>query len=459
MSDKQQSIHSQWSNKLTYILAATGAAVGLGNIWKFPYIMGENGGGAFVLVYLACIALVGIPIMIAEVYLGKKGRLSPMRSVAKVAQQNKASPLWQLAGGMGVLAGYLILSFYAVVAGWACAYIFKAVKGEFAGQDSQALQQTFANFISEPSSLLIWTSCILALTVFVVARGLQAGLEKATRFMMPAMLLLLIIIVAYSSLYGDMAATISFMFAPDFSKLTVESVLTALGHSFFSLSLASGIMIMYGAYLPEKTSIVKTSLWIACADTLVALLAGLAIFPIVFANGLEPGAGPGLIFVTLPLAFGQMPAGQLIGSVFFIMLVFAAFTSAIALIESSVAWLVEKCGFRRVQAAIVAGIGLWVLSLLSVYSFAPDTWATTDLFGESKSYFDVLDYFTSNILLPLGGLFIALFVGWKVNKSELASELNISQAIFQLLVLLLKVVTPIFIIAVFLNLIGVVQFS
>ncbi|WP_440904127.1 sodium-dependent transporter [Catenovulum sp. SX2] len=458
MSGTQQSIHSQWSNKFTYVLAATGAAVGLGNIWKFPYIMGENGGGAFVLVYLACIALVGVPIMIAEVYLGKKGRLSPMRSVAQVAKQNSASPLWQLAGGMGVLAGYLILSFYAVVAGWACAYIFKAAAGEFNGQDATALGQTFGDFIAEPSSLLVWTSCILALTVFVVARGLQQGLEKATRFMMPAMLLLLIVIVGYSSMYGDMRATLSFMFAADFSKLTVDSVLTALGHSFFSLSLASGIMIMYGAYLPEKTSIVKTSVWIACADTLVALLAGLAIFPIVFANGLEPGAGPGLIFVTLPLAFGQMPAGQLIGTVFFVMLVFAAFTSAIALIESSVAWLVEKCGFRRVQAAIVAGIGLWILSLLSVYSFAPNTWAQTNIFGETKSYFDVLDYFASNILLPLGGLFIALFVGWKVNKTDLENELNLPQAIFQTLILLLKVITPIFIIAVFLNLIGVVKF-
>ncbi|WP_017445984.1 sodium-dependent transporter [Gayadomonas joobiniege] len=450
-----QVVHGQWSNRLTYVLAATGAAVGLGNIWKFPYIMGENGGGAFVLVYLACIAIIGVPVMIAEVYLGKQGRQSPMRSVARVVQENKSAPAWRFVGAMGVIAGYLILSFYAVVAGWALAYVFKAAGGGFAGASPAYLQDTFELFVSSPVQLLSWTSIVLIVTVVVVAKGVQNGLEKATRFMMPGMLVLLLFIVGYSAVYGDFTAAFNFMFAADFDKLTTESVLTALGHSFFSLSLASGIMIMYGAYLPKNTSIIKSSIWIAIADTCVALLAGLAIFPIVFAFQLEPGAGPGLIFQTLPLAFGQMPGGRLLGSLFFIMLVFAAFTSAIALIESSVAWLIESKGFSRVQAAIAAGFGLWLLSLLSIFSFVGHDWTRLALFGTSHSLFEWIDSLTANVMLPLGGFFISLFVGWKVAADRLNGELNINTKQLTVLRVLLQFICPLIILLVFLNLIGV----
>ncbi|MER2492575.1 sodium-dependent transporter [Catenovulum sediminis] len=451
-------VHGQWSNRFAYILAATGAAVGLGNIWKFPYIMGENGGGAFVLVYLLCIAIIGIPVMIAEVYVGKKGRQSPMRAVAKVAKENNAHPLWQSFGAMGVLAGYLILSFYAVIAGWAFAYVFKAAGGSFVDASPEYLSDTFALFLTSPVQLICWTSVILLITVIVVAKGLQNGLEKATRFMMPGMLFLLLVIVVYSGFYGEFAHTVEFMFAPDFSKLTINSVLTALGHSFFTLSLASGVMLMYGAYLPEQTSIVKTSIWIAIADTLVALLAGLAIFPIVFANQLEPSAGPGLIFQTLPLAFGQMPAGRVIGTLFFVMLVFAAFTSAIALIESSVAWLVERRGYKRPQAAVLAGFGLWSLSLLTVFSFTGESWALVSFMGEGKTLFDLLDYLTANIMLPIGGLLIALFAGWKVHSNSFETELALAPVTYAVLRVLLKFVTPLIIILVFVNLIGLVKF-
>lgn len=453
-SDKTQVVHGQWSNRLAYVLAATGAAVGLGNIWKFPYIMGENGGGAFVLVYLACIALIGIPVMIAEVYIGKKARVSPLRAVVKVAADNKASPLWQVFGGMGVAAGYLILSFYAVVAGWALAYVFKSAGGGFTDASPAYLKDTFDLFVSSPVQLLSWTSIILIVTVVVVAKGVQKGLEKATRFMMPGMLLLMLIIVGYSAVYGDFSAALNFMFAPDFSKLTVNSVLTALGHSFFTLSLASGIMLMYGAYLPAQTSIVKSSIWIAVADTSVALLAGLAIFPIVFAFQLEPDAGPSLIFQTLPLAFGQMPGGRVLGSLFFIMLVFAAFTSAIALIESSVAWLIEAKGYSRLQAAIAAGFGLWLLSLLTIFSFAGHSWTQITVFGQQHTLFELIDNLTANVMLPLGGLLIALFVGWKVAPKRLNSELNLKEGFFPIFRIILQIFCPITILVIFLNLIG-----
>ncbi|MCU4674685.1 sodium-dependent transporter [Catenovulum sp. 2E275] len=446
---KVNKTHAQWSNRFAYILAATGAAVGLGNIWKFPYIVGENGGGAFVLVYLFCIAIVGVPVMIAEVYLGKKGRQSPMRAVATIAKQYSVSNCWKYAGGMGVAAGYLILSFYAVIAGWACAYVLQSATGQFDNATPAQIQTGFAELTSSPLTLIGWTTFMLAITAAVVAKGLQQGLERCVRYMMPAMFILLLVIAGYSASYGDFSQALSFMFEPDFSKLTVHAVLEALGHSFFTLSLASGVMIMYGAYLPDETSIVKTSIWIAIADTLVALLAGLAIFPIVFENNLTPSAGPSLIFETLPLAFGQMPGGQIIGTVFFVMLVFAAFTSAIALIESSVAWFVEKKGYGRVASAVLSATGLWLLSLLSIFSFTGATWANFDIMSLQFSLFDVIDKLTSNIMLPLGGLLIAIFVGWKVRQNDLAAELKLPENAFKLSFILLKYVTPAIVLIVF----------
>ncbi|KMT66368.1 sodium-dependent transporter [Catenovulum maritimum] len=447
--------HQLWSSRFAYILAATGAAVGLGNIWKFPYIMGENGGGAFVLVYLLCIVLIGIPVMIAEVYIGKRGRKSPLRAVAEVARQSNARPFWQVVGGLGVVAGFLILSFYAVIAGWASAYVFKSAAGTFNAAEPEFLSEIFNDLVSSPKQLILWTSAVLVATTITVANGLQKGLEKAISVMMPVMLTLLVIIAIYAAILGDFSSAFHFMFSPDFSKLTIESVLVALGHAFFSLSLASGIMIMYGAYLPKNTSIVKTSIWIAIADTLVALLAGITIFPIVFANNLEPGAGPGLIFQTLPLAFGQMPGGQLFGTLFFVMLVFAAFTSAIALIESSVAWLVEKMGFNRPLAAVCCGCLLWCLSLLTIYSFAGAQWAQLNLFGLEKSLFDWLDYLTANLMLPIGGLLICIFAAWVVKAEAFKSELKVSDKVFSIIQFLLRWLAPAMIIIVFLNLIDV----
>ncbi len=448
--------HSQWSNRFTYILAATGAAVGLGNIWKFPYITGENGGGAFVLVYLLCIVAIGIPVMMAEVMLGKRGRKSPGNAVAVLIKEAKASKVWLLTGWLGVVAGFLILSFYAVIAGWAFAYVFKGAKGEFDNKTPEQIGVIFSSFISDPYQLMFWSALLLFITVVVVARGVQKGLEKAVTYVLPLMFVLLIFIAGYAAWYGDFNQALTFMFAPDFSKLTVAAVLEALGHSFFTLSLASGVMMMYGAYLPASTSILKTSIWIAIADTLVALIAGMAIFPIVFANGMEAGAGPGLIFQTLPIAFGKMPFGSVISTVFFIMLVFAAFTSAIALIESSVAWLVEKAGMRRWQAASISGLVLWLLGIGTIYSFTADSWAHFSVGDKSISFFDAVDYLTSNILLPLGGLFIAVFSAWVIDKQISQKELDLQGVKFKLWHKALSYLAPFAIITVFLKLIGIV---
>lgn len=452
MTTKRESIHGQWSNRWIFILAATGSAVGLGNIWKFPYITGENGGGAFVLIYLLCIAAIGIPIMMAEVLLGRRGRQSPINTMKDLAKEEGRSPLWSLLGWSGVLAGFLILSYYSVIAGWALAYVLNASSGAFTGIPAAEIQNIFSALVASPGQLIFWHSLFMLMTMLVVARGVKNGLEVAIRFLMPALFVLLLIMVGYAINSGEFARGLSFLFTPDFSKIGAEGVLTAMGHAFFTLSLGMGAIMIYGSYMPKGASIAKTSIIVALADTLVALLAGMAIFPIVFANGLEPGAGPGLIFQTLPIAFGSMPGGTLFGTIFFVLLVFAAWSSAISLIEPAVAWLVENKGWTRIKASIWCGFATWLVGLGTVLSF--NEWSAYTLWG--KTFFDLLDFLTSNIMLPLGGLFIAVFAAWVMKASSTADELalaekGVAHTSWRFLV---RFVTPVAVIIVFLNAIG-----
>jgi len=452
-------VSNRWSSRYAYVLAATGAAVGLGNIWKFPYIMGENGGGAFVFVYLLCIFLIGIPVMMAEVVIGKRGRSTPANAIAHVATESGHSSHWSIIGTIGVLAGFLILSFYAVIAGWAAAYVFFAGSGEFSAAaanpatNTEVIGALFTDLITSVSQLLIWSTMIIVATIYVISKGVKNGLETAITYLMPSLLLLLVGIMIYSAIVGDFAAAFDFMFHVDFSQLTIEGALVALGHAFFTLSLAMGIMMIYGAYLPKGVSIVKTSITIAIADTVVALIAGLAIYPIVFANGLEPSAGPGLLFQSIPIAFGSMPFGDVVGTLFFIMIVFAAFTSAIALLESPTAYLVERQGMSRTKAAITAGVAVWALSLCTIYSFAGAEWTKLS-FGMGGDIFEFLDYITANILLPLGGICISIFAGWFIKPEVLKEEFNMSAMSFSIVQLLLRFIAPIGILLVFINAIG-----
>ncbi|MEE8429204.1 MAG: sodium-dependent transporter, partial [Gammaproteobacteria bacterium] len=447
MTTRRTSIHGQWSSRLAFILAATGSAVGLGNIWKFPYITGENGGGAFVLVYLICIAAIGIPIMMAEVMLGRRGRQSPINTMRVLAKEAGASPLWQLLGWAGVLAGVLILSYYSVIAGWAIAYIFSTAAGTFQAATAESVQVAFSSLTSDPERLLAWHTVFLVVTIMVVARGVRGGLERAVRYLMPALFLLLLLLVGYALNSGAFIEGLRFLFAADFGKISANGVLIAMGHAFFTLSLGMGAIMVYGSYLPQHVSIAKTSIIIALLDTLVALLAGMVIFPIVFANGLEPGAGPGLIFQTLPIAFGNMPGGTLFGTLFFLLLFFAAWTSSISLIEPAVAWLVENKGMSRVHASVLAGGITWIVGLATVFSF--NIWsevkplASIAIFRDS-TLFDLLDYLTANIMLPLGGLFIALFAAWVMLRSDTVTELGIGdRAGYRTWRLLVCYVTPV----------------
>ncbi|VAW62052.1 Sodium-dependent transporter, SNF family, partial [hydrothermal vent metagenome] len=357
MSEQTQgSIHGQWSGRMAFIFAATGSAVGLGNIWKFPYITGENGGGAFVLIYLLCIAAIGIPIMVAEVMLGRRGRQSPINSMASLAAEEGRPGAWVLLGWLGVIAGFLILSYYSVIAGLAMSYVFRTAGGLFTGATADGVGSIFKSIVGDPEKLLAWHTLFMVITMVIVARGVKNGLEKVVTWLMPGLFVILIVLMFYSMSTGHFSEGLSFLFSPDFSKIKTEGVLIAMGHAFFTLSLGMGAIMVYGSYLPKEVSIAKATVTIALADTAVALMAGLVIFPIVFANKLEPGSGFGLIFETLPIAFGQMEAGVLIGTLFFVLLVLAALSSSISLIEPAVAWLVENRDMSRVRASIWCGM-------------------------------------------------------------------------------------------------------
>lgn len=450
MAHSQQSIHGEWSSRFAFILAATGSAVGLGNIWKFPYITGENGGGAFVLVYLLCVAFIGLPIMIAEIMLGRRGRQSPINTMRTLSEEAGADPSWSYLGWLGVLAGFLILSYYSVIAGWAMAYIFKAMGG-FSGE-AQQIKGLFDDLVSSPLSMIFWHSGFMLITMLVVVRGVSGGLEKAVRFLMPALFVLLIILVGYAMTTDTYDQGMSFMFSPDFSKIDGDSILTAMGHAFFTLSLGMGAIMVYGSYLPAHVSISKTAFMVAGADTVVALLAGIAIFPIVFANGLEPGAGPGLIFQTLPIAFGNISGGWLIGILFFVLLFFAALTSSISLIEPAVAWLVENRDHSREQACVWAGLVTWLVGLGTVFSF--NIWSDFKVFD--RTIFDLLDYLTANLMLPIGGFFIAVFAGWIMKQRHSEQELELTHpTAYQTWRTLACYVSPAAVFLVFLNVIGV----
>jgi NSS family neurotransmitter:Na+ symporter len=436
---------------MAFILAVTGSAVGLGNIWKFPYLAGVNGGGAFVLVYLLCVVGIGMPVMMSEILIGRRGRRNPVATMALLGEEEGSSRHWRLVGGMGVIAGILILSYYSVIAGWTIAYTWKSATGAFTGATAGEVGRTFMSFTADwPLAGLSYT-IFMFLTVFVVARGVERGLEQAVRFMVPALFVLMLVLFGYAINSGHFAAGVAFLFTPDFAALTWDGVLAAMGQAFFTLSIGMGAVMAYGAYLPDETSIAGTSAAVVIADTSFALLAGLVIFPLVFANGLDPGEGPGLVFVTLPLAFGQMTGGALFGTIFFVLLVFAAWTSSIGLMEPAVAWLVERFGRTRAQAAVMVGVLIWALGFGTVLSFG----VLADFRFYKGTVFDNVDHLTSNIMLPLGGVFITVFAAWVMCRNSTADELGGAGGIYRLWRFSARYVAPIAILFVFLKAVGV----
>ena len=437
-----------WSSRALFVLAAVGSAVGLGNIWRFPYITGENGGGAFVVVYLVCIAAVGIPVMMAEVLLGRQGRQSPINTMRSLARRSEASQGWSLIGWMGALGGFLILSYYSVVAGWALYYVYLMVGGTFVGADGAAAGAAFDAFLANPGLLVGFHTLFMAITIFIVGAGVVAGLERAIRWFMPLLFVLLGVLLVYGATSGGFGAGFDFMFSWNWDKLTAEGVLEALGHAFFTLSVGMGAIMAYGSYMPSNTSIPSAVLMIGVLDTVVAIAAGLAIFAIVFANGLEPGEGPGLLFVTVPIAFGNMALGVLFGTLFFVLVTFAAVTSAISIVEPAMAFAVERFNAKRWHVAFLLGIVCWILGLGTVFSF--NAWADLHIVGE-MTFFDFFDFVTQKVMLPLGGLLIAVFTAWVLPKKIVQAQLKLpgGRPVEVLWEVLIKVVAPLGVLAVF----------
>ena len=421
--DKSMGSGQRWSSEYTFIIAAVGAAVGLGNIWRFPYLAGQSGGGAFVLIYIAFVIILGIPLIMGELALGRHGRKSPVETM-KILTSDGHSPFWRSIGWFSVSLPLVTMGFYAVVTGWVMDYTIKMLMGNFnniSGADSTEYFSVLQN--SWGYMLLLNTGFLIAVGV-VVGLGLKRGLETSVKIIMPALFAILIFMSIYAMVTGDVGKAVEFLFFPDFSKITSEVIIAALGQALFSLAIGSGALMTYGAYLPEKINIAKTAGIIAGADTFVALLAGLTIFPIVFQYGLTPSEGAGLIFVSLPVVFGQMTGGIIIGVLFFVLLFFAAFTTGLSLIAPIVS-VFENKGYSRKKAIIIVSLFCWFLSTLAALSF--NILQDERPLGfisilKDKNIFQTLDFLVATILLPLNVLLISLFLGWTLSRKILLTQ-------------------------------------
>ena len=440
----------RWSSRAGFIFAAMGSAIGLGSIWKFPYEVGANGGGGFVVFYLLGLGLIVFPLMLVEFAIGRRGRSDAVGSIAAVAIASRASRSWAAIGMVGVIAAVLILSFYSVIAGWAVAYVVDTIRDGLPGATATAVQARYDALLASPLRMVIYHTLFMAATVAVVARGIAGGIERASLYLMPILIVLVVGLAIYSTTHGDALAALRFLFAFDPGQLSARAALEALGLGFFSIGVGLAVMVTYAGYAGPEFDLRTVAIVTILSDTAISCLAGLAVFPVVFTEGLDPSSGPGLMFVTLPLAFARIPLGAPAAIAFFVLLSLAALASAMSLLEMPVALLHRGPGWSRRRAALVAGAFCWALGLASVLSFNiwgdwhPLAWlpglATLTVFG-------ALDHVTSNVLLPVGGLGLALFGGWVMPPRLLAAELSLGPAAARAIVLLLRYVAPAGIIA------------
>jgi len=430
-----------------FILAAIGGAVGFGSIWRFPYLIGTNGGPAFVIIYIVLLIAITIPLMMAETLMGRRGQASAPESMRRLAAEAGARPAWVIVGGLGVLGAFLIMTYYSMIGGWVLAYVPSSLMEGFSGKTREEFQATFDALMASPGRMIFWHTIFMGVTALIVGRGITAGIERAVGFLMPALVIMLAVITVYALIIGDAARGISFMFVPDFSKVTWELVLVALGQAFFSIGVGMGMMFTYGAYLDSEVSIGKACLTIVVADTIVSLLSGLAIFPIVFGFGLDPAAGPGLVFVTLPLAFGQMPGGLLIGTGFFVLLFFAGLASALALTEVPVAWLSRKKGWGRRNATMAVAAAIWAVGLLCIFSFneLKDAHVLSGI-GRyaTATLYEIIDDVSANFVLVVDGILIAVFVGFIMKAETVRHELGLADGpLYRTWMFFTRIVTPV----------------
>lgn len=447
MSEQQSAPHHvKWSSRSAFLMAAVGAAVGLGNLWRFPYIAGENGGGAFVLIYVAFVFILGIPLIMAELALGRAGKMSAIGTMANMVKKGH-SPFWKIIGLFSLLIPLMALTYYSVIAGWSLEYFIKAISGHFHQIDAAGSGTMFDDLLGSWQKLTLWHTIYMISVIAIVSLGVKAGLETTVKIMMPGLFMLLIFLSAYAVFTGNGAQAFEFLFNPDFSKITASTVLVALGQALFSLAVGVGALITYGAYLQEDVSLPKAAGIIAISDTLVALLAGFMIFPIVFQYNLIPGEGPGLIFATMPIAFGQMTGGLIFGALFFLLLTFAAFTSSLAMLEPAIAWFEDK-GMSRKRTSWATGICIWAFGLLMVLSFnLLKDFRPLEFIGvmADKNLFGLIDFVVANVMMPFNALLLALFTGWAMSRKILSDQfgLPIDSQAFRLWQFSMKYIAPI----------------
>lgn len=444
-----------FGSRFGVIAATAGSAIGLGNIWRFPYVAGENGGGAFLIIYLGFILLIGIPVMLSEFTIGRSAQRNVFGAFRKLAPGKP----WYLIGLMGVAAAFMILAFYTAVAGWTLEYIFQSLINGFDGLSSQQLNDMYFSFIGAPWRPLLWFFIFMALTAAIIMAGVQKGIEKYTKILMPMLLVLLLVLVIRSITLPGAAGGISFLFKPDFSKITPSTILEALGQAFFSLSIGMGTLITYASYIRKNDNLGTAAFSVAFADTFIAILAGLAIFPAVFAFNIEPGSGVGLVYITLPNIFQQMPGGYFFSLMFFILLGVAALTSTISVLEVIVAFFSEELGLNRKAATWLATSSVSILGVMCVLSTS--TMADVKLLG--FTIFDLMNFTSANILLPLGGFFIVMFIAWFLGrdktKEELSNNGELKVRYMSFFMFVVKFLAPLAIAFIFLQGVGLISFS
>lgn len=443
-------VRDGFSSKFGILCAAAGSAIGLGNIWRFPYVVGDNGGAAFLLVYLGLVIFLGVPVMMSELVIGRRAQKNAFGSFRHLAPRKP----WWLVGVMGIAAAFMILAFYSTVAGWTLEYLYKAFANSFRGKSVEELGTMFQVFHTHAFRPLLWQFVFMAMTAGIILGGVKKGIEKYSKILMPFLVVLLLLICIRSITLPGARAGLSFLFKPDFSEINSGVFLSALGQAFFSLSLGMGTLITYGSYVAKNNSLSNIAIEVSIADTLIAVLAGVAIFPAVFAFGLDPAEGPGLIFHVLPNIFQQMPGGYVFGIMFFILLVIAALTSSISILEVVVAFIVEELNIRRSKATLMASAAALFVGVFCTLSFG----ALQNVNIGSLSIFGLLDFTASNVLLPLGGLLIVIFVGWYLKGSDVKDELSsggtLRLKVFGVFMFVIKFIAPVAIALVFLNSIG-----
>ena len=417
---------SFWTSNIGFTLACVGAAVGLGNIWKFPYMAGTQGGGAFVFVYLITIFAIAIPVAAAELLVGRRGQSDAVTSVRDIALENNRPAAFGIIGGIGVLGSFILLTFYAVIAGWVSAYIWRALSGQISGLDAGGAGAMFDGLLASPGEMIAHQVAFLLFLGLTLSQTLSAGLERANLILMPTLVVMLILVALYGAIAGDIGASLAYLFTPDFSKITPEVIQSAVGQGFFSVGVGAAMLMTYGAYLDKSINLGKAAITIALADTAIAILAGVGIFAIVFGQSLDPSAGPGLIFTTLPLAFAELPFGGLLALVFFVLVYFAAVTSGLSLAEVLFHWAENRFDWSRRRAVIVMLGVVFLVGLTTVFSF--NIWADVKIAG--RTLFDLKDYLVTAYVMPIGGLGVILFAAWVMPVATLKEAYGNDGALF-----------------------------